>query len=74
MFALGSVYRKCHYRVPIVAFLTNVTKKKNATIVFAFQSKVEFAKLDFRLESKHYGGGFLVPIATFIENATIGYL
>ena len=34
----------------------------------------EFAKLDFGLESKHYSGVFLVPIAVFIENATIGYL
>ena len=36
--------------------------------------KVEFGKLDFGLESKHYSGVFLVPIAAFIENATIGYL
>ena len=34
----------------------------------------EFVKLDFGLESKHYSGVFLVPIAAFIENATIGYL
>ena len=36
--------------VPIVAFLTNATKK-NATIVFAFQPKVEFVKLGFQKES-----------------------
>ena len=43
-------YRKRHYRESIVAFLTNATKK-NATIVFVFQPKVEFAKLDFQKES-----------------------
>ena len=36
--------------------------------------KVEFGKLDFGLESKHYSGVFLVPIVAFIENNTIGYL
>ena len=32
--------------------------------------KVEFGKLDFELESKHYSSVFLVLIAVFIENAT----
>ena len=36
--------------------------------------KVEFGKLDFVLENEHYSGVFLVAIAAFIENATIGYL
>ena len=42
--------KKNHYRVPIVAFSTNTTKK-NATIVFIFQPRVEFVKLDFQKES-----------------------
>ena len=33
--------------VPIVAFSTNATKK-NGTIVFVFQPKVDFAKLGFQ--------------------------
>ena len=53
--AYSSVYRKRHYKISIVACLTNATKKnatkKNATIVFVFQPKVEFAKLDFKKES-----------------------
>ena len=36
--------------------------------------KVDFGKIDFGLESKHYSGVFLVAIAAFIENATIGTL
>ena len=38
------------FLVPIAAFIENATKKK-ATIVFAFQPKVKFAKLDFQKES-----------------------
>ena len=40
-------------RYPIVAFSINVAIgiKKNITIMFAFQPKVEFAKLDFQKES-----------------------
>ena len=42
---------KRHY--PIVAFYINATigTKTNATIVFVFQPKVEFAKLNFQKES-----------------------
>ena len=36
--------------------------------------KVEFGKLDFGLENEHYSGVSLVPIATFIENTTIGQI
>ena len=41
------------FRVPIVAFSINaaIATKKNTTIVFAFQPKVDFAKLDFQKES-----------------------
>ena len=41
---------------------------------FGLFLKVEFGKLDFGLENEHYSGLFLVPIAAFIENATIRYL
>ena len=37
--------------MPIAAFIENATKKKNATIVFVFQPKVEFAKLNFKKEA-----------------------
>ena len=47
---IAAFIKKSHYRVPIVAFSTNATKK-NVTIVFVFQLKVEFVKLDFKKES-----------------------
>ena len=53
----SSVYRKRHYREPIVAFLTN------ATIVSVFQPKVKFAKLDFQKESNLLNNFEHVPCA-----------
>ena len=59
--AYSSIYRKRHYRVPIVVFLTN------ATIVFVFQPKVEFAKLDFQKESNLLNNFKHMPRAQFFS-------
>ena len=46
-FGLKNEHYSGVFLVPIAAFIKNATKK-NATIVFVFQSKVDFTKLDFQ--------------------------